>query len=52
MALPVIDRSSGLQARGLSTGRSFPAHLWASALLRRSFLLTAAGQLRILTGFP
>jgi len=35
----------------LPTCFGFPAQP-ASACLKRSFLLTAAGQLRILTGFP
>jgi len=50
---PVVARYSDLQALNFPTGRRFPAHSrWTSASIRRSFLLTAAGQFRILTGFP
>jgi len=51
--MPAIDRSSDLQASNIPTGRCFPDRvLRSSAWIRRSFLLTAAGQFRIRTGFP
>ena len=45
---------TGTARLGPPTGRRFPAALREPPVrvLRRSFLSTAAGQLRILTGFP
>jgi len=50
--LPVIDRSSDLQALNTSYSPSLPNSNEPVRGLRLSFLLTAAGQFRILTGFP
>ena len=49
---PVIVRSSDLQAVELSYWPLLPSSSRPSASIRWSFLLTAAGQFRILTGFP
>ena len=44
-------RVFGLAGRGLSYGRASQA-LLAQCIVRPSFLLTAAGQSRVLTAFP
>jgi len=50
---PVVGRSSDLQACKLSYWPLLPSSSCEPVReLRRSFLLTAAGQFRIHTGFP
>ena len=46
------DRSSDLQAPDSTYSPLLPSPRRASASMRLSFLLTAAGQFRIFTGFP
>jgi hypothetical protein len=43
---------AGLRTCRLPSRSSFPVHCRTSAFTELSFLLTAAGQFRILTGFP
>lgn len=50
--MAVTGRSSDLQASLIPTNRGFPGIPLPSALMRSSFLYTAAGQLWIQTRFP